>query len=139
MEKRFASIWFRHLTTDWQARRQPALRDVPFVLATPVHGRMVITEANLLAETQGIHAGMVVAAAKGSVPDLQVLEYPPDLIGQLLEALGLWCIRSPPAVAVTLPDGLVLDTSGCTHLWDGERPYLKDVVTRLREYGYDVR
>ena len=139
MEKRFASIWFRHLTTDWQARRQPALREVPFVLATPVQGRMVITEANLLAETQGIYAGMVVADAKASVPDLQVLDYPPELIGQLLKALGYWCIRYTPAVAVALPDGLVLDTSGCTHLWGGERPYLKDLVTRLRGYGYDVR
>ena len=139
MEKRFASIWFRHLTTDWQARRQPGLREVPFVLATPVHGRMVITEANILAETQGIHAGMVVADAKASVPDLQVLDYPPELIGQLLEALGGWCIRYTPAVAVVLPDGLVLDTSGCSHLWGGERPYLKDLVTHLRGYGYDVR
>src|SRR5690606_6396649 len=139
METRFASIWFRHLTTDWQARRQPVLRNVPFVLATPVHGRMVITEANIPAETQGIHAGMVVADAKASVPDLQVLDLPTDLIGKLLEKLGLWCIRYTPAVAVSHPDGLLFDISGCAHLWGGERAYLKDVVTRLRGYGYDVR
>jgi protein ImuB len=29
--------------------------------------------------------------------------------------------------------------SGCAHLWGGERPYLKDIVTRLRGFGYDVR
>ncbi|PPL00801.1 Y-family DNA polymerase [Parapedobacter indicus] len=139
MERRFASIWFRHLTTDWLALRQPALRNMPFVLAEPVHGRMVITAANTLAETQGIHAGMVVADAKAAIPDLQVIDYPPGLIEKLLEALGLWCIRYTPAVAVAPPDGLILDTSGCTHLWGGERPYLKEIVTRLRDRGYDVR
>ncbi|WP_353196534.1 DNA polymerase Y family protein [Parapedobacter defluvii] len=139
MEKRFASIWFRHLTADWLALRRPALRNMSFVLAEPVHGRMVITAANALAETQGIHAGMVVADAKAAVPDLQVIDHPPGLTEKLLEALGLWCIRYTPAVAVAPPDGLILDTTGCTHLWGGERPYLKEIVTRLRDKGYDVR
>lgn len=139
MEKRFASIWFRHLTTDWLALRRPTLRNIPFVLAEPIHGRMVITAANTLAESQGIHAGMVVADAKAFVSDLQVIDHPPGLIEKLLEALGLWCIRYTPAVAVAPPDGLILDTSGCTHLWGGERPYLKEIVTRLRGRGYDVR
>jgi len=125
--------------TDWMVLRQPALRNRPFVLAEPVHGRMVITSANTLAETQGIHAGMVVADAKASVPDLQVIDHPPGLIEKLLEALGLWCIRYTPAVAVAPPDGLILDIRGCTHLWGGERPYLKEIVTRLRGRGYDVR
>src|SRR5690606_23964669 len=48
-------------------------------------------------------------------------------------------IRYTPAVAVSHPDGLLFDISGCAHLWGGERAYLKDVVTRLRGYGYDVR
>src|SRR5690606_9547130 len=115
------------------------LRNMPFVLAEPVHGRMVITAANMPAETQGIRAGMVVADAKASVPDLQVIDHPPGLIEKLLDALGLWCIRYTPAVAVAPPDGLILDIRGCTHLWGGERPYLKQIVTRLRGKGYDVR
>ncbi len=44
--KRFAAIWFPFLKTDWFSIRQPSLRDVPFVLAAPDHGRMLITAAN---------------------------------------------------------------------------------------------
>jgi protein ImuB len=42
-------------------------------------------------------------------------------------------------VAIDLPDGLILDISGCAHLWDGERPYLKEIITKLKGSGYHVR
>ena len=50
MQKRFVSIWFRHLTTDWLTLRRPALKELPFVFAAPERNRMVITAANALAE-----------------------------------------------------------------------------------------
>ena len=43
MEQRFISIWFRYLNTDWFSLHQPHLKNLPFVLRTPSHGRMVIT------------------------------------------------------------------------------------------------
>jgi nucleotidyltransferase/DNA polymerase involved in DNA repair len=58
---------------------------------------------------------------------------------KLLRLLGLWCIRYTPVVAVDLPDGLILDISGCAHLWGGEREYLKDMVLKLRAAGFDAR
>jgi protein ImuB len=61
MHKRFVSIWFRHLNTDRMIRRQPGLSAVPFVLATPERGRMVISDVSRTARSMGICAGMVVA------------------------------------------------------------------------------
>jgi len=139
MHRRYVSIWFRHLTTDWHIRRKPELAQVPFVLATPVHGRMIITAANIPAESQGVKTGMPVADAKAIVSGLQVFDDQPEKAAELLKALGEWCIRYTPVVAVDLPDGLLLDVSGCTHLWGGEKDYLKEIVTRLRTIGYDVR
>ncbi|WP_353127641.1 Y-family DNA polymerase [Parapedobacter pyrenivorans] len=139
MEKRFASIWFPYLLTDRHTVRQPGLRNVPFVLAAPVHGRMVITEANAAAEAQGIARGMVLADAKACVPDLEVADDRPGLANRLLKVLGLWCIRYTPVVAVDPLGGLILDISGCTHLWGGERPYLKDIVNKLQKRGFHVR
>ncbi len=139
MGKRFASIWFRYLTTDRYAIRKPGLRAVPFALAAPVHGRMVITEANAVAEAQGVTPGMVVADAMAFLPVLEVADARPGLAAGLLKVLGLWCIRYTPVVAVVPPDGLTLDISGCAHLWGGERRYLKDIVSRLRSRGFHVR
>ncbi len=139
MNNRFVSLWFRHLTTDRLTLRRPELQQLPFVLAGSVRGRMVVTAANPLAEAQGITAGTTAADAKAIVPDLQVIDDIPGQGAKLLNALGEWCIRYSPSIAVDLPDGLILDVSGCAHLWGGERDYLKEIVTRLRSKGYDVR
>jgi protein ImuB len=139
MEKRFAAIWFRHLTTDGTRRRHPELRGEAFVVAGPDHGRMVVKACSQEAACSGITAGMVAADARALVPGLKVVEDKPGFTGKLLHALGEWCLRYTPVVAVDLPDGLLLDISGCPHLWGGERGYLKDIVSKLRGYGYDVR
>lgn len=139
MKKRFASIWFHHLTTDWMIIRRPVLRDIPFVFAAPVHGRMVICAANAIAEQQGVTRGMVLADAKAFLPSLEVINERSSLSEKLLKVIGYWCIRFTPIVALDEPDGLILDISGCTHLWGGERAYLKQIVTRLKERGYDTR
>lgn len=139
MSKRFLTIWFRYLRTDWFSRRQPGLFELPFVLAAPDHGRMVITAANAMAEKQGIYTGMVAADARVIIPFLEVLNEKPGLPEKLLQNLAIWCIRYTPFVSVDLPDCLVLEITGCAHLWGGEKPYLQNIMTRLKTLGYSVR
>ena len=139
MQKRFVSIWFRHLTTDWCSGRQPALKQVPFVLTAPERGRMTITAVNALAQAQGIHTGMVVADARAIIPSLQVLDDKPMLAQRLLKKFAEWCIRFTPVVSADEPDGLLLDATGCAHLWGGENNYLDEIIKRISTLGYDVR
>jgi protein ImuB len=139
MQKRFVSIWFRHLTTDWLTLRRPELKTLPFVFAAPEHGRMLITAANSLAEAQGISPGMALADARAIVPSLEMADHIPGKESKLLKALGEWCIRYTPLVAVDMPNGLLLDVSGCAHLWGGERAYLGTIIKVLRNKGYNAR
>jgi protein ImuB len=136
MPKRFLAIWFRFLKTDGYMRRQPRLREIPFVLAAADHGRMVITEASESATLHGIERGMVVADARVLLPSLEVIEDQSHLPQQLLTAMGEWCIRFTPVVAIDLPDGLILDICGCTHLWGGEEIYITTIHQRFEEFGY---
>ena len=138
MRNRYVSIWFRHLHTDWFSLRQPQLRRLPFVLRTPKHGRMVITAANEVAEQKGIGREMVLADARAIVPELEALDDKPNLADQLLKRLAEWCIRFTPTVAADPPDGLLLDVTGCSHLWGGEQAYLSDIMKKLNARGYDV-
>jgi protein ImuB len=138
MSKRYVSIYFRHLLTDWLTIRRPELAQLTFVVGTPDHGRLVITATNSLAENQGITAGMVVADAKALIPELEVINHMPGKELKLLKAIGEWCIRYAPIIAVQEPDGLILDVSGCTHLWGGEKDYLQEIINRLKNKGYDV-
>ncbi len=139
MPPRFFSLWFRHLTTDYVALRRPALLDTPFVLAAPDHGRMIITAINREAHARGIDTGMAVADARILVPSLEVVDDPPGLSPKLLTSLARWCIRYTPIAAIDPPDGLILNISGCSHLWGGEREYLRHIITTLRSKQYDTR
>jgi len=139
MDRRFVSIWFRHLNTDWFSLKQPLLKTIPFVLRTPSHGRMIITGINAMAFKSGIQTGMVLADARAIYPDLQVQDDKPDLAEKLLKRLAEWCIRFSPIVAIDLPDGLLIDATGCAHLWGGEEKYLEDISGKLNSRGYNVR
>ena len=139
MEKRFVSVWFRHLKTDWMCRHHPHLKDIPFLLQLPHQGRTIITEVSSKAKEGGLQPGMVVADAKILLPDIEVLDDKADLAEKLLTKLAHWCIRYTPCAAVDLPDGLLLDVSGCAHLWGGEADYLRSISDRLKGFGYHIR
>ncbi|HTE27707.1 Y-family DNA polymerase [Flavitalea sp.] len=139
MAKRFVSIWFRQLKTDWFVIRQPEIKEHPFVVAAPDHGRMIINAVNAEASANGIETGMAVADARAMVPDLKVMDDKPGLSGRLLKGIAEWCIRYSPEVAIDLPDGIMIDATGCAHLWGGEKLFLKEITNRLKSLGYTVR
>ena len=136
---RYASIWFPYLLTDYTSRKHPDFSGKPFVLASRRHGRMVIDAVTAAAAKKGIREGMVLADCKAIFPELEMLETEPGRAGKLLKALAVWCVRYTPFAAVDLPDGVMLDTSGCAHLWGGEQKYIENIESRLTAYGYTTR
>lgn len=136
---RFLSIWFRYLATDWFSLRSPSLKRVPFVLRTSIHGKMIVTSANACAMSQGVIVGMPLADARAIVPGIQVQDDPIDLPAKLLRKLAEWSIRFSPIVSIDLPNGLLIDATGCSHLWGGDENYVQFIVKKLQGRGYDVR
>ena len=139
MQKRFISIWFHHLKTDWFIRHRPSLKQIPFVLSSSDHGRMIVSATNILAEKEGVFKGMSVADARAAIPSLEVIDDKPEYADKLLIALAEWLIRYSPIVAIDFPDSLIIDATGCSHLWGGEKEYLTEIIKRLRTFGYYTR
>jgi protein ImuB len=139
MEKRFMALWFPRLKTDWMILRKPELATVPFVFSAPEQNRLVITALNAVTEAQGLRLGMRLADAKAIIPNIKVSEDKPGREDKLLSAIGEWCIRYTPLVALDLPDGLLFNCSGCAHLWGGEAQYIDEVISRFKSKGYTVR
>jgi len=137
--KRFVSIWFPYLKTDWFSVRQPLLRELPFVVVVPDHGRKLISAANEQAVKRSINTGMVAADAKAIYPLLQVIDDEPGLSERLLKRMAEWSIRFSPCVAVDGDDGLIIDATGCSHLWGGDKFYIEDIIARFHKHGYTVR
>lgn len=139
MSARFIALWFPYLLTDWLARHRSELKEKPFAVCGAEHGRIFVNAANSIAEKAGIVPGMALADARALEPRIEAIDYEPDRAPKLLEAMADWCIRYTPSVSVCLPDGIFLDVTGCAHLMGGESKLMKDLVTRLRQYGYYTR
>lgn len=139
MGKRFVAIWLRYLQTDWLVRRHHYLQGQPLVVKAPDHGRMIIVAANALAREQGIDNGMVLADARAILPVLATADDEPGLLTRLLTNLANWSIYYSPCVAIDLPGGLIMDATGCAHLWGGEEAYLEHIRERFTTRGYQVQ
>lgn len=140
MVKRFVSIWFPQLKINWFVLHKPALKEQAFVLSLADHGKMKVTAANNKALQAGIVPGMAVADARALYAGIEVLDdKPAEAWIKLLTRMAEWCIRFSPVVAIDQPDGLVLDATGCTHLWGGDKAYLADICNRFNKKGYNLR
>jgi len=137
--KRYLALWFPNLLTDWLATKKPELKDQVYVFTLPEGGRIKITAVSRAAEKQGIYADSILADAKAIVPNILCFDDEANLSKKLLIRLAKWAIRYSPIVGIDLPDGILLDSSGCSHLWGGEEKYLQTILSKLNESGYHCR
>lgn len=139
MQKRYAVIWFPFLKTDYWVRKNPSYAGKPFVMYAMDHGRMVISAAVASVWAQGIGAGVVVADARAIIPGLVTVPDEPLHYKNILQKLAAWFIRFSPHVSMHQADDILLDATGCAHLWGGEEHYLRDIQSRLKKIGYQVQ
>src|SRR5260221_8400730 len=174
--KRIVSLWFPKLSTDrlaragkndWQARAAATvvwLDSCPRLAAVNPHAR-----------ADGLRPYMRLADARTLVPDLVTTAVEPQADRRLSEPLANWCDRYTPWVAIDPlgsaiaeegpkgdtsacsaggfggDAGLLLDVSGCGHLFGtqrdkgsgkdeaGERALLADLVERLAKHDFTCR
>lgn len=82
---------------------------------------------------------MALADARARVPGLQAVEHDPAADHAWLGRLADGSIRYTPMLALDGPDGLLLDVTGCDHLFGGERGLAGDVEERMAELRMTVR
>jgi len=136
---RYLSIYFPNLLCDYLAIKKPELRDRVYVFTMSQGNRIMVTASSKEAEKQGIFANTVLADARALVPDILAFDDRPDFNKKLLVRIARWAIRYSPIVSIDLPDGIIIDSSGCSHLLGGEGNYLKTILSKLRVSGYSCR
>jgi protein ImuB len=131
------SLWLPRFATD-RIRR---LRDVaaPLVIAGRRGNADVLTAIDEAAERLGLSTGLALAQARAMHPALDVVPEDAGADSELLETIADWCLRYTPLVACDAPDGLLLDISGCAHLYGGERELVADFGRRLAQTGFAYR
>lgn len=102
-------------------------------------GAFRLTSLDGQAERLGLHASMALTDARAMIPHLAAIEEEPAADAALLSAIADWCDRYTPLVALDGEDGLLLDISGCAHLFGGEAALGRDCLTRLKRQGFTLR
>jgi protein ImuB len=99
----------------------------------------LLVAVNGTAERMGLSAGLTLAQARAMHPALTAIPEDQAADARLLEALADLCQRYTPLVACNPPDGILLDITGCTHLFGSEDKLLHDLVGRIEGFGFNTR
>lgn len=112
---------------------------VPFAVVEKVKGALRLYAIDQEAARLGIERGMTLADARARVSRLDAYDHVPHDDHLWLERLADGCARYTPWVMLDAPDGLVLDVTGCAHLFGGETKLGDDVAARFERLGIVAR
>lgn len=141
--RRFLALWFPHLPTDrlrlGPAGDGPASRaERPLVLVHRAGNALRLQAVCPRALALGLTVGLPLADARArmgggaqAADRLEVADADPAADARLLGELAGQALRWSPIVAPEPPDSLLLDISGCAHLFGGEAGLAADVQARL--------
>ncbi len=123
-------------------------------------GRLTLAAVDEAAAAAGLAPGMPLAGAHALAPDLETAAHEPESDAAALARLAAWCERYSPWTAPGGLEpggaaGLLLDVTGCAHLWgglgdgpggspgddpgNGEAALLADATARLADLGFSAR
>ncbi|MCK9542735.1 MAG: DNA polymerase Y family protein [Novosphingobium sp.] len=111
----------------------PARPD-PFALVMRVGNALRLSAVNVPARRLGLDAGMTLADARACVPSLLTRPADPVADARALDRMAAAMARFTPTVGVDPPDGLILDITGCAHLFGGESGLARQAMA-LAGYG----
>lgn len=132
--RRSMAMWRDH------ASPRETQRNAPLLLVAMVASRQIVASACAASMRAGVRVGMVLADARALLrqePVVAAAEPEKDAAG--LESLARWAMRWSPIVSSDRPDGIVLDITGCEHLFGGERPLVESLTRGLRRLGLTAR
>ena len=137
--RRILSLWFPRLAAERLLRQRRDILPMPFAVVGERDGAQVLTSICALAEAAGLRQGQPLRDATAMCPNL--LTHPADALAEalFLTRLRRWAGKFSPWVAEEAPDALVIDLTGCAHLFGGEEALLAQVEQDCADLGLSVR
>ncbi len=138
-ERRILSIWFPRLGVERVLRQRGLALPVPFAVAGDRNGAQVLVSVNPEAEALGLSAGQSLRDARAICPALETAVEDARAEAAFLTALRRWLGKYTPWIAEDAPAGLMLDLTGCAHLWGGEEALAARISAECEEMGLTLR
>lgn len=137
--KRIISLWLPRFAAEWRLRGIGEIANAPFAIVGEVSGATRIASLNAVAEAQGLARSMGLSDARAMAPDLITRPVEPDREASALAAIARWAGRYSPFIAAEEGEALVMDATGCAHLFGGEQAMLTGMVSELADLGFTAR
>ncbi|MBI1211112.1 MAG: DNA polymerase Y family protein [Alphaproteobacteria bacterium] len=141
LSNRYLSVWLERLPTD-RIERQFSRTEIetrPRVVVSDIKSALRLVAVNEPASKLDLAPGLALIDARAMYPNILVEHADEAADRQLLSGIVDWTNRYTPLVGADAPHGMMLDITGCAHLFGGEDAMLRDVVRRLRAQGFIVR
>lgn len=117
----------------------PEARSVPRAVVAMEKGAQRLVAVNGAAAALGLAPGLALADARARHPALEVSAAEPQNVARILARIADACERYTPLVSLDGADGLVLDVTGCAHLFGGEEGLVRDLLRRVSMAGLSGR
>ncbi len=131
MSRRIIAAALPHLAAEAMLRHEGrAGPESPFAVVERAQGAQRLVSVNVPAAAAGLAPGLGLADARAICPELLTRPTAPERLAAFRRALVRWAGRFSPIVA-TEGDALVLDASGCAHLFGGEAAMLDALLAGL--------
>ena len=143
--RRYVSIFLPRFATDRIRRTaRSGARDetppvIPMITVAMADNALRVQSVCHRAAREGLHPGQMVTDAQALVRPLQVEPDDPHADQLLLDRLGRWALSKSPLVMIDAPGGLMIDTTGASHLAGGEAALLNSLRRDLARFGFEAR
>ncbi|HUF87715.1 MAG TPA: DNA polymerase Y family protein [Thermohalobaculum sp.] len=139
MSRRIIAAALPHLAAENALRHEGRSGlERPFAVVERVGGALRLASVNPAAAAAGLAPDLGLADASALCPGLLTRPAAPGRLAGFRRALVRWAGRFSPLVA-TEGDALILDATGCAHLFGGEAAMLEALLAGLADLGLTGR
>ena len=138
-QRRILSLWFPRLSAERCLRRGAGVPGAPFAVVGEERNAQVLVSLSADAEKAGLTRGQPLRDARAMCPALQTKLQNPELDQGFLTVLRRWAGKFSPWVSEEPPESLVIDLTGCAHLFGGEEQLMTHVIEDCAVLGMTVR
>ena len=118
--RRILSLWFPHLAAERVLRLHRGAVLQPLATVAQSGNALSLACLSPEASAEGLRVGQPLTDARAFCPNLQTVAENPLQEEAFLAGLRRWAGKYSPWVAEDSPSSLVLDITGCAHLFGGE-------------------
>ena len=119
-------------------RQACVTEEQPFAVVQDTGKTQVISSLSVSAEGWGLSHGQPLRDALAMYPDLITRLQNRQLEARFLASLRRWASKFSPWVAEEIPNALVIDLTGCAHLFGGELGVIQQVELDCLNLGLSV-